>query len=508
MTTLRHALLASLLAAPALAQADTTCLALTAWLKTQTAVSGVTGGLKPGRCELTFTHSDRGGTTAGYASNQQQSIKIRVGLPLSASDGGTGGVVGAWNGKVENLGGGGLVGELTDVSNVTKSGYVGSTTDGGHTKGENPGFGVIQRTRQLNLGKIDDFMIASLRHQYQWALKLAQAYFGQPATRNYWYGCSTGGRQGLSLALAHAQDFDGFVIGAPALYHARLQTSTLWPWWVNKDLAGGSITAAKMKKADLEAINACDGLDGLVDGLVSRPEACTYSAQAGVCGLPGVTAADCLTTQEASAIDRMWDGPRDDAGQRIWVPYERGSNAAVNSPDACGNLGLNCWAHKDNKFDWRLLPFDQFDDEAALAFSVVAPYTDVSSTALQAVRDRGAKIIMWHGTLDQAIPPQQSAAYYEDALQNLGGQAALDAWFRLYMLPGVGHCGGGKGPQPGNLLGSLERWVEDGIAPDNLVATNLSGSTITRTRPMCAYPLVAIYKGTGSTSQASSFTCQ
>lgn len=489
------------------AQADQSCTATSTWLKAQTSVSGVTGGVKPGRCELTFTWSARGDVASGYAAGQRQSIKIRVGLPLSATDGGAGGLVGAWNGKVQNLGGRGLVGDLTDVSGVTKFGYVGSSTDSGHLKGENPNFGVIQATSSLNLGKIDDFMIESLRQQYQWALRLAQTYYGTPATHNYWNGCSTGGRQGLSLALAHAEDFDGFVIGAPAVYHSRLQTSTLWPWWVNKDLAGGSITAAKMKKAELAAVAACDAADGTTDSLIARPASCTYSAAASVCGQPGVTATDCLTTTEAAAIDQIWAGPRDAAGQPLGEAFERGSNATVNSSDACGSLGLNCWAHRDTRYDWRDHPISEFEAEARLAFDVVAPVADLDSVALDAVRARGAKILMWHGTTDPAIPSRQSVAYYQAAAAQAGGTAALAPWFRLYMLPGVGHCGGGKGPQPGNLQIVLEDWVERGVAPDNVVVTNTSGSRVTRSRPMCAWPKVAIYKGSGSLAQASSFNC-
>lgn len=486
---------------------DMGCSALTTWLASQASISNVVGGFKPGRCEITFTYASRGDTVDGYAAGQRQAIQIRVGLPLSSVDGGTGGVVGAWNGKVQNLGGGGLVGELKDVGSTTALGYVGSSTDGGHAKADNPNFAVIQETHSLNLGRLDDFMIESVRQQYQWALRLAATYYGQAASRNYWNGCSTGGRQGLSLALAHAEDFDGFLIAAPAVHHSRLQMSTLWPWWVNKDLAADSVTVAKMKKVDQAAIQACDPLDGLTDGLVSRPSACTYDAALSVCGKPGVSNVDCLSPLEAQVINRMWGGPVDDNGQSLWVPFERGANQGVKSNDACGSLGLQCWSHLDTTFNWRTLPLAQFDDEAQLALDVVGPYADVTSTALEAVRARGAKIIMWHGTLDSAIPPQQSVRYYEDAIQRFGGIEQLMPWFRLFLLPGVGHCGGGKGPQPDDLLGALERWVENGVAPDRLVALNKVDTRVTRSRPMCAWPKVAIYKGSGSASQASSFSC-
>src|SRR5688572_32234604 len=168
------------------------------------------------RCEANFIYSSRGGPRHGYAVGQDQRIGLRVGFPLNSLDGGTGGVEGAWNGKVRNIGGGGLQGGLSQVTAATNTGYVGSNTDSGHPSSDNPNFAVIQETHELNEGRLDDFLNESLRQQYRWALRLTQDYYGRRANRNYWDGCSTGGRQGLALALRHAEDFDGFLTGAPA----------------------------------------------------------------------------------------------------------------------------------------------------------------------------------------------------------------------------------------------------------------------------------------------------
>jgi feruloyl esterase len=262
-----------------------------------------------------------------------------------------------------------------------------------------------------------------------------------------------------------------------------------------------------MKKAESAAVAACDGADGTIDGLIARPASCTYSAAGSVCGQPGAGANDCLSATEAAAIDQMWAGPLDAAGQPLGEAFERGSNPTVNSSEACGSLGLQCWAHRDTRFDWRELDASTFEAEARLAFEVVSPVADVDSVALDAVRARGAKILMWHGTTDQAIPSRQSVAYYRAAATQAGGVPALMPWFRLFMLPGVGHCGGGKGPQPGNLQGALEDWVERGLAPDHLVVSNGSGTQVTRSRPLCAWPQVAIYRGSGDPTLAASFAC-
>ena len=177
-------------------------------------------------CRVDFTVSERGGPESGYAVGQIQRIGLRVGLPASAANGGTGGAVGlgAWNGKGRNLGGGGLVGAVGPVTTATNAHYVGSSTDSGHA-GSDPAFGVISSgipgvPGELNLGTINDFFSESLRLQYQWALRLANTYYGTPATRNYWDGCSTGGRQGLVLATQYGDDFDGFLIGAPHTNHS------------------------------------------------------------------------------------------------------------------------------------------------------------------------------------------------------------------------------------------------------------------------------------------------
>jgi hypothetical protein len=509
--------------APAIAMAQMSCAELGGYLGTQQFISPVSATtplttLTPtgtnARCEANFIYSSRGGRLSGYAEGQDQRIVIRVGLPLSSADGGAGGVQGAWNGKVMNLGGGGLAGNVGGVTAATSTGYVGSSTDSGHPSSENPNFAVIQELHELNYGRLDDFLVTSLRVQYQSALGLAQTYYGTPASRNYWSGCSTGGRQGLSLALSHGEAFDGYLVGAPANYNSRLQLTTLWPWWVNRAMTGdaaspaGTITTGKRNAANAAAVAACDALDGVTDGLLADPRRCKFDAHANVCGEPGAPAApNCLTTVEAQAMNRIWDGPRNDHGRRIWFPFSYGANESVSSNSACGNLGAQCWAHRDTSFDWRPLPLSQFDDESQLSTTVVAPYSDIMSTDLRVARERGAKILMWHGGADPLIPWRQAVHYYNDAAERYKGYSNLAPWFRFYLAPGVGHCGGGAGPQPQNLFGVLVDWVENDIAPDSIQSQNISGGVVTRARPLCPYPQTAIHDGVGDPNAASSWSC-
>jgi hypothetical protein len=494
------------------AAAEMTCAALGAHLASQphvlqvapaTPLAAVTGN----RCEANFVYSSRGGPRYGYAVGQDQRIMLRVGLPLNALDNSGSSL---WNGKVQNLGGGGLVGNVGGVTAATNAGYVGSSTDSGHPAADNPNFAVIQETHELNEGRLDDFLNESIAQQYQWALKLAHAYYGRKPERNYWNGCSTGGRQGLALALRHARDFDGFLVGAPANFHTRLQVATVWPAWVNKDLAGFTLTNAQMQAANAAAVAACDAQDGLVDGLIGDARACKFDARANICGQPGAPAANCLANEaQAEAVNRIWDGPRNDHGTRIWFPFGRGANASVLSTPpfggACGSLGIFCWSHRDTGYDWTPQPLSEFDDETQLATRVVAPHSDITSVALDEARKSGAKILMWHGETDQLIPWRQSVHYYREAAQRFDGYRRLQSWFRFFLAPGVNHCGSGTGPAPQNLFNVLEDWVENGVAPDAVLARGGSLNPA-RERPLCPYPQTAIYTG-GDPNVASSFRC-
>ena len=492
------------------AAAQMTCMALATHLASQPNVLQI-NAVTPfatvigTRCEANFIYSSRGGPAHGYAVGQNQRIVLRVGLPLNSMDGGTGGVQGAWNGKVQNLGGGGLVGNVGSVLGATGAGYVGSSTDSGHPASDNPNFAVIQETHELNTGRLDDFLNESIKQQYQWALKLARDYYGMPPSRNYWNGCSTGGRQGLALALRHAEDFDGFLVGAPANFHTRLQVATVWPTWVNKDIAGNTLTNPQMQAANASAIAACDAQDGVTDGLLADPRQCKFDAAANICGEPGAPSSNCLTADQAKAVNMIWDGPRNDKDSRIWFPFGRGANASVlNAPPfggPCGSLGIFCWSHRDTTFDWTPLPLSEFDDETELATEVVAPYSDIMSVELDKAKESGAKILMWHGETDQLIPWRQSVHYYRESAQHFGSYNSLKPWFRFFLAPGVTHCGGGAGPQPQALFDTLVNWVENSVAPDSILA---SGGG--RTRPLCPYPQTAIFTG-GNTNDAASFRC-
>lgn len=492
---------------PPTAGAERSCTELSAYLTGQEHISEVTTVFQEQapnpRCEVTFAYSERGGRAAGYAEGEQQRVMLRIGLPLNTKDGGTGGEIGAWNGKVRNLGGGSLVGAVGSVTGATETGYVGSSTDSGHTNAENPGFGVIQASKELNLGKIEDFFSESLRLQYQWALRLSEAYYGQPASRNYWDGCSTGGRQGLVLASKYGEDFDGFLVGAPHSSHTKTSASSVWRQWVNKDIAGGSVTPEKQQAAVDAAIAACDNLDGVTDGILGDPRQCTFSAAANICGRSGAPAAPaCLTANEAQAIDMVWAGSSNDHGVSVWPS---GGRAALNSMtigDNCGNNGVMCWIQKDMNFDWRTRPLSDWDDLMEVGTNTLSPYVDMRDPNLDRAKNAGAKILMWHGGADPLINWEQTSYYYHTVAAHYGGASNVTPWFRFFLAPGVGHCRGGAGPSPTDPFQQMVNWAEGGAAPDSIPAEDDN-----RTRPLCAWPQTAIYNGSGSTDDAANFHC-
>ncbi len=497
-------------------------------------------------CNVQLTYSAIADTAYGYAAGEAQAIKIGIGLPLNSADGGAGGVNGAWIGKLQNLGGGGLVGSVGATTAATNDGYVGSSTDGGHTTAQNGTrgtFGVIQATNKLDRGKVIDYIIESIHQQVEWSKILSLNYYNTKPTRNYWNGCSTGGRQGLALARYYGNEFDGFVVGAPAFFHDEFRFSDAWPWLMIKDLLtpkGQTLTTAQYTAASNAAILACQVQNGsgLLDGYLDDPRACTFSASANICGTPGAPATpNCLTPEQAQAVDLIWDGPRNSLGQKIWHPMERGSAVGVGFATIPGSAAqVLSWDHADLNFNTNLLYSTPtalaaagspagavtYQDEATFGATTVNDLlgeNDNQSGMIDLAKNHGAKLIMWQGTSDQLIRWRDSLDFYRRAAVNYSGNgsadfASLQSWFRYYHAPGAFHCATGLGPAPvmtqasapGSIFGSLVNWVENNNAPDTILST---GGTVSpsRNRPLCPWPATAIYNGSGSTEVASSFHC-
>jgi Tannase and feruloyl esterase len=416
-----------------------------------TAALQPTVGTTTAYCRVDFTFSGESGPSAGYLPGQSEQIRIRVGLPPNSVDIANPMAAGAlpWNGKNRDLGGGGYAGSVGGVTSSTNRGYVGTSTDTGHDGSVTPGGSfALNPDGTLNWGRIEDFALDGIHQQHVWGVKLAKVYYGTEPIRNYWMGCSTGGRQGHMQAQNFPQDYHGILAGANAFNWDRFITAELWPAVVMNQEVGAPISSAKLTAVSNAAIAACDGQDGIVDGIVQEPRACTYSATLFVCAANGGPSADpnCLTPPEASAVNKIWDGPRDASGSRAWFGLERGtpmSGLAGTNPFGIAVDHFRYWIHQDASFDWHTVTESSFFDDMLTS---IAKFNGVIGTDddLKAFRKAGGKMITYHGLWDTLIPPRGTYHYYNNVLQ--GNYKETQKFYRYFPYPNNFHCGGGPGP--------------------------------------------------------------
>jgi hypothetical protein len=468
-----------------------------------------------------------------------QAINIWIGLPTT------------WNGRWQSLGGGGYAGSVSAPTSAVNGGYAGATTDTGHVGGSGT-FGCVNNCTgnsasnpgQPNIPLQIDFANRSEHLMAVLGKQLVNAYYGQSTIYSYWNGCSTGGRQGLRMAQDYPGDYDGILAGAPAIHWDRFQAGQIWYQVVqyreNGGPIGGGVAStlnAKENLATSKAVAACDALDGVVDGVLTDPRVCEYSATADpTLTTSACTASDptCLTPTEASAIDLMWKGPvscsnghphascpvtdfatrilNGKGNKRLWYPNERGT--ALNALGGTTPFGIavaqpRYWVYFDPIWDWHVLDYDNYLQFFTDTVNNVGPIMASDNPNLAPFRDRGGKAIVWHGFADPLIVPEGTIDYYDAVTQALGGGYKHTQQFaRLFMAPGVSHCGGGNGPQPQGLFDAVVNWVEHGQAPDTILATKSVGGVVTQTRPLCPYPAFAQYSGSGSTDDAANFACR
>jgi hypothetical protein len=449
-----------------------------------------------------------------------QAINIWVGLPME----------GKWNGRLQSEGGGGYGGLVGVPTSSILGGYIGIQTDTGHGSGADPGtmgdFGMLSPGLP-NTALQKDFAYRSEHLMAVIGKQLAQAVYGRQPMYSYWNGCSSGGRQGLRMAQDFPGDYDGILAGAPAIHWDRFQAGQLWSQIVMKDLVGGPISAAKQKLATNAAVKACDKNDGVVDGTITDPRMCRYSAAAD----KSITTASCtavneacLTPTEATAIDRIWKGATNVKGELLWPGVERGAAIDLLGGPMPFIIAVNqpkYWVYLDPTWDWNVVTLANYEQFFKKTREMVGPMLATDNPNLSAFRARGGKMITWHGFNDPLIMPQGSIRYYDSVVKSSGkNYGDVQKFYRLYMAPGVEHCGGGDAPQPGraptkesplasqeNLFQAVVNWVEHGQVPDRVLASQSLSGGATRTRPLCPYPAFAKYKGQGSTDDAANFVC-
>jgi hypothetical protein len=426
-------------------------------------------------------------------------INIEVWLPL------------AWNERLQSVGGGGYAGVITwaDLVTALRSGYAAASTDTGHDDGTTPGGSfVLNPDDTLNSQAIVDYASRSLHEMALKARALVEAFYGRAPKYAYWTGCSTGGRQGLMEAQRFPTDYDGILAGAPAINFDRFVPAELWSQIVMNQELGQPIAASKLAAVIHDAIAACDGLDGVVDGVIDEPRRCKYDPVQSVCR-EGDDPNACLTSAEASAVRKIWDGPTTADGQRLWFGVERGAllGIAGSSPFGIAVDYFRYWINQDPTFDWHSLSEASFPAEFRLSERKFHDVIGTDDPHLQEFRRAGGKLLIWHGEADQLIFPRGTINYYERVLTGSGGASHVADFARLFLAPGVDHCGFGQGPNSFDLLAPLVDWVENGVVPERIIAAKLNGNQVLRTRPLCPYPKEARWIGTGSTDDAINFSC-
>lgn len=452
-------------------------------------------------------------------------IQIEVWLPLEAA---------TWNHRFQGQGNGGFAGEIDyqALARFLDSGYATAGTDTGHFAD-----GIDARWALHHPEKITDFGWRGIHQMTVQAKAVLAAYYGAPASHSYFASCSDGGREALMEAQRFPADYDGIVAGAPAYNWTSLLTSAAIGMQALLDDNASYIPATDVPFIHRAIVASCDKLDGVEDGIIADPRACHFSAAALVC--KSAQGNSCLTAPQIKALNAILSEQKvghttipailaagaelDPNGWPSWITgQERGKSAMVGF----GSGYFANMVYSDPHWDFRT-----FDPVAGLAAArektgaMLDAHPDLS-----AFRNRGGKLILYHGWADAAISPIYTIQYYE-AVQRTLGKDETASFTRLYLMPGVKHCFDGPGPSAigqfglpslkesnagNNVILALQGWVEQGKAPDTITATkygelpdhDADPHKIEMTRPLCPYPQQAHYKGKGSISEAASFVCR
>jgi feruloyl esterase len=420
-------------------------------------------------------------------------IKIEVWLPASG-----------WNGKFQAVGNGAFNGTIAypALAAALMRGYAAGSTDTGHTGGG----------AQWALGhpeKVVDFGWRAVHELTVASKAIITAHYASRPRFSYWNGCSAGGRQGLKEAQRFPDDFDGIIAGAPGLDWTGRAAQALRMAKMLETNEAARLTKSARELLHRAVVDACDGLDGATDGLIENPTRCTFDPATLQCR--GEEGAGCLTPAQVGTARAVYTSTVNPKSKRPIAGLMPGSELGwtdlgwTASARATGLDQFRFLVAADP--NWRVQNLD-FDRDIVRAEETDRDTINALDPNLKPFFDRGHKLIQYHGWSDPQISPDNSTQYYARVRDLLGGEAKIRDSYRLFMAPGMGHCGGGEGPSEFDMVAALEQWVEHGAAPGRVVASQPLTGRGRRTRPLCPYPQVATYDGSGSKDEASSFACK
>lgn len=428
-----------------------------------------------------------------------------------------------WNERFFMGGGGGFVGSVQNQALATlNQGYATTGTDTGHQAlGMLAGWALDDVERQLNYGHVAVHRTAEV------AKAIIRAYYGSEPRYSYFSGCSNGGRQALMAAQRYPEDFDGIVSGAPAFDFTHIaaafirNTQTVYP--DPAAVSNPAITLDNLKLLEAGVLEACDARDGVTDGVLDDPRECGFRV-ADLRACPGdVPAADCITTAQRRAIERVYSptvgstgpiypgqpfgGESDPGGWPLWItgPSQQllaaTGGRASSAQAAFGTEFFKYLVFGDSTWDYSRYDFATWQRDTRLAASIL----NADDPNLDVLRARQRKLILWHGWSDAALNAFSTIDYYGRAEAR---DRQLRDYARLFLLPGVLHCAGGPGPDTVDWASAISDWVERGRAPTRVIAAKLGkDGQPARTRPLCPYPERARYRGAGSQNDEASYSC-
>ncbi len=412
-----------------------------------------------------------------------------------------------WNGKYQQVGNGGYTGAINypTMGGALAKGYATASTDLGHESKNafSADWMVGHKQRILDFGYRAHHLVSET------SKRMIDAYYGKAPNYSYFVGCSSGGWQALTEIQKYPADFDGVVAGAPAHNFVRLNLRSTVTAQMSLEHPEGNLSAAQTKLVAEAALKRCDPEDGVTDGLVSAPLQCDFDPKELECKA-GEPSDACLTPPQVERVKalygpmkskgglELYPGPTISAGLRPTFP------AKADAPALAGPLH-NALAEFGYKKDLTVGSFDADRDIPAME-KLMNPVMSSVNPDISKFRIRGGKVLAWQGWGDPAISPYNTLHYYETVKEKVGGN--MDDFYRIFFVPGMGHCGAGAtGPDKFDAVAALENWVEKGVAPTRIESSQYKDGQVTRTRPLCMYPEVPKYKGTGSTDEAANFGC-
>ncbi len=448
--------------------------------------------------------------TATIKPSPVSDIKVEVWMPAQG-----------WNRKLQGVGNGGLAGTISygALANAIENGYASVSTDTGHLASDGSWLPNVEKEKDYGYRAIHEMTVA--------AKAVVQEFYGKAAGRSYFNGCSTGGGQGFGEAQLYPKDYDGIVAGAPQIYPTRLRAAHIWNFQ-----AAGSDPASNLSKNTLALVTSavlkqCGGQYGLADGFLSDdPRACLFDPQQLLCKA-GQDGATCLSAAQVSAAVKIYGGLVDTRSkQTLWPGFARGSEGpggtgavgwqvfGINGPQpfVAASQFYSLGVFENPQIDFRTIDPSSAAELAEEKF----PFLKHTGTNIAAFTAHGGKLLIYHGWADPGISPFNTIDYYGALVEANGlkrhanitvALKETQEWARLFMVPGMGHCSGGPGPDNFDAVSALDQWVEHGAAPDRIEASHVNNGKAEYTRPLCPFPAEAQFTGSGDRREAKNWVC-